>query len=103
MGYDSNVEDVAAKLRLDVKFNDTISAFIMAGYQSDYNTPNVSTAGVVTGPQRNRFVQWEGNWVACAGFSAKSDKATINGRGAYGEDGTYAFALNVAYQVVLVS
>jgi hypothetical protein len=101
VGYDSNVEDVAAKLRLDVKFTDTISAFVMGGYQSDYSAPTVSATGVVTGPQRNWFGEWEGDWAAWAGFSAKvSDKATINGQGAYEEEGTYAFALNVAYQLV---
>jgi hypothetical protein len=37
VGYDSRVEEFAGKLRLDVKFTDTVSAFIMGGYQSNWD------------------------------------------------------------------
>ncbi|NTS30107.1 Porin subfamily protein [Phyllobacterium sp. YR620] len=102
VGYDSVVEDVAVKLRLDLKVTDTISLFAMGGYQSDYSAPDFdTTTGVVTGGNQNWFGTWEGDWAAWAGFSAKlSDKATLNGQGAYEEEGTYAFALNVAYELV---
>jgi hypothetical protein len=103
VGYDSNVEDVAAKLRLDVKVTDTISLFAMGGYQSNYSSPDVDpVTGVISNlGDRNWFGEWEGDWAAWAGFSAKlTDKATLNGQGAYEEEGTYAFALNVAYELV---
>jgi len=105
VGYDSVSEDVAAKLRLDVKFTDTISAFVMGGYQSDYSSPTIINNGDGTfdtsGGSQNWFGLWEGDWAAWAGFSAKlTDKATLNGQGAYEEEGTYAFALNVAYELV---
>ncbi|MBZ9603093.1 porin [Phyllobacterium chamaecytisi] len=100
VGYDSNVEDVAAKLRLDVKFSDTISAFIMGGYQSDYDDSYtispVTGRAVVNLNNRNFFGAWEGDWAAWGGLSAKvTDKATINAQAAYESEGTYAFALNV--------
>jgi opacity protein-like surface antigen len=92
VGYDSNVEEFAGKLRLDIKFTDTISAFIMGGYQSNYDDSLVN---------RNWFGTWEGDWAAWAGLSAKvSDKATVNGQIAYESEGTYAAALNVAYEIV---
>ena len=95
VGYDSNVEEVGAKLRLDVKFTETIAAFVMAGYQSDYND------GTFDPDNRNFFGSWEGIWAAWAGFTAKlNDKATLNGQGAYEEEGTYAFALDVEYELV---
>ncbi len=104
VGYDSVSEDVAVKLRLDLKVTDTISLFAMGGYQSDYNAPAFDpTTGVVTTTRddMNWFGLWEGDWAAWAGFSAKlTDKATLNGQGAYEEEGTYAFALNVAYELV---
>jgi Porin subfamily len=103
VGYDSNVEDVAVKLRLDVKVTDTISLFAMGGYQSDYSSPTVDpvTGEIGNLGNRNWFGEWEGDWAAWAGFSAKlTDKATLNGQGAYEEEGTYAFALNVAYELV---
>lgn len=78
-----------------MKFTDTISAFVMGGYQSDYND------GAFDPNDRNFFGAWEGDWATWAGFSAKlSDKATLNGQGAYEEEGTYAFALNVANELV---
>ena len=36
-GYDALQEEFAGKIRLDVKFTDVISAFIMGGYQSDFD------------------------------------------------------------------
>jgi hypothetical protein len=92
VGYDSNVEEFAGKLRLDVKFNEMFSAFIMGGYQSNYDE------GLV---ERNWFGTWEGDWAAWGGLSVKAtDKATINAQAAYEEEGTYALALNVAYELV---
>jgi hypothetical protein len=92
VGYDSNIEEFAGKLRLDVKVTDTISLFAMGGYQSGYDEDLVD---------RNWFGAWEGDWAAWAGFSAKlTEKATLNGQGAYESEGTYALALNVAYELV---
>lgn len=96
VGYDAVQETVGVKARLDVKFNDTISAWVMGGYQSDYNSNSFNT-----GTNRNWYGQWEGDWAAWGGFAAKlSDKATLNGQAAYESEGTYAFALNVGYEVV---
>ncbi|TXR50509.1 porin [Phyllobacterium endophyticum] len=105
VGYDSNVEDVAAKLRLDVKFNEMFSAFIMGGYQSDYDDSYtispVTGRAVINLNNRNFFGAWEGDWAAWGGLSAKvTDKATINAQAAYESEGTYAFALNVRYELV---
>ena len=36
-GYDALQEEFAGKIRLDVKFTDVLSAFIMGGYQSDFD------------------------------------------------------------------
>ncbi|QND50729.1 porin [Phyllobacterium sp. 628] len=87
-GYDSVVEEFAGKLRLDAKFSDTVSAFIMGGYNSD-------------GDKRNAFAQWYGDYAVWGGVTAKvSDKATVNAQAAYEEGGTFAGALNVAYELV---
>ncbi|SFI98913.1 MULTISPECIES: porin [unclassified Phyllobacterium] len=92
VGYDSNVEAFAAKARLDVNITDTFKVWGMGAYQSDYDS---------TREERNFLTPWQGDWAAWAGFAAKlSDKATVNGQGAYASEGTYAFALNVAYELV---
>ncbi|QND52454.1 porin [Phyllobacterium sp. 628] len=92
VGYDSVVEEWAGKVRLDVKFTDTVKAFVMGGYQSNYDA---------RGTQRNWFGTWEGDWAVWGGLSAKvSDKATVNAQLAYEEEGTYSGTLNVAYELV---
>lgn len=76
VGYDSNVDAFAAKARLDVNITDSFKVWGMGAYQSDYDS---------TREERNFLTPWQGDWAAWAGFAAKvSDKATINGQGAYG-------------------
>ncbi|QND53485.1 porin [Phyllobacterium sp. 628] len=91
-GYDSNVEEYVGKLRLDVKFGDTFSAFALGGYQSGYDDTRV---------KRNFLAPWHGDWAAWGGLAAKvSDKATVNGLVGYESEGTITGALNVAYELV---
>ena len=93
VGYDSKVEEWAGKLRLDVKFTDTVSAWVMGGYQSNYDDAPLG--------RRNWFGTWEGDYAIWGGLAAKvSDKATINAQLAYESEGTLAGALNVAYEIV---
>ncbi len=96
IGYDSVQEAIGLKARLDVNFTDTISAWVMGGYQSDYDSDSF-----VTNQNRNWYGLWEGDWAAWGGFAAKvTDRATINGQAAYEEQGTWALALNVNYELV---
>ena len=89
-GYDALAEEFAGKLRLDVKFTDTISAFIMGGYQSDFD-----------GAPTDFYGAWYGDWALWGGASFKlTEKATLNGQVAYEDEGTVAAALNVAYELV---
>ncbi|WP_271893963.1 porin [Candidatus Phyllobacterium onerii] len=92
-------EDIGVKARLDVNFTDTLSAWIMGGYQSDYDEDSF-----ITNQNRNWYGPWEGDWAAWGGFAAKvTDKATINAQAAYEEQGIWALALNVNYELVPVS
>jgi len=93
VGYDSKAEEWAGKLRLDVKFTDTVSAWVMGGYQTNYDDAPLG--------RRNWFGTWEGDYAIWGGLAAKvSDKATINAQLAYESEGTLAGALNVAYEIV---
>ena len=62
VGYDSNVEEFAGKLRLDVKFNEMFSAWFMGGYQSGYDndfdpvTGAVDLATAVTGSVHGKAI-----------------------------------------------
>lgn len=79
LAYDALDESWAGKARVDVEFTDTISGFLMGGYQSD----------------------WEGDYAFWAGLAAKlTDKATLNGQVAYEEYGNISAALNVRYKLV---
>ncbi|SDP89208.1 Porin subfamily protein [Phyllobacterium sp. YR620] len=96
VGYDSVQDAVGVKARLDVSLTDAISAWIMAGYQSDYDSDSF-----ITNQNKNWYGLWEGDWAGWGGFAIKvTDKATINGQAAYEEQGTWALALNVNYELV---
>ncbi|TXR46896.1 porin [Phyllobacterium endophyticum] len=87
-GYDSVTEEWAGKLRLDVKFSDTISAWVLGGYKSD-------------GDKTGYFGTWNGDYAVWGGAAFKvSDKATVNAQVAYEDAGKFAAALNVGYELV---
>ena len=95
VAYDSKQEDIAANLRVDVNITDKVSVWVLGAYQSDFDENSFFTG------ETNWFGQWQGDWAAWGGLAAKvSDKATINAQAAYESEGTYALALNVAYQLV---
>lgn len=90
-GYDSVAEEFSGKLRLDVKFTDTFSGFIMGAYQSDFDADTL----------QSYYGTWQGDYAIWGGVSAKvSEKATVNAQVAYEEQGTFAAALNVNYEIV---
>ena len=96
-GYDTNAEAFGGKIRVDVTFNETFSAFVMGGYQSDWDNDN----GPGGTRELNYYGPWYGDWAVWGGFSANlSEKASLNGQAAYEEDGTFAAALNVEYALV---
>ncbi|MEK1888635.1 MAG: porin [Phyllobacterium sp.] len=87
-GYDSVVEEFAGKVRLDVNFSETVSAFVMGGYDTDSDKDNY-------------FAAWDGDWAVWGGASFKvSDQATINGAVSYEDAGKLAAVANVAYKLV---
>jgi len=87
-GYDSVSEEFALKARADVKFSDSISAWVMGGYHSD-------------GDETDFYGTWNGDFAVWGGVSAKvADNATVNGQVGYEDDGTVAAALNVGYKLV---
>ncbi|MDQ0995050.1 hypothetical protein QFZ34_000227 [Phyllobacterium ifriqiyense] len=95
VGYDSKVEDVAVNLRLDVNITDRISAWVMGAYQSDFRRESFYDHDT------NWFAQFQGDYAVWGGVAAKlSEKAVLNAQAAYEEEGTYAFAVNVAYELV---
>ncbi len=97
VGYDSVVEEWAGKLRLDVNITDTVKAFVMGGYQSSFDDNYSSNHK----RSRSYYGTWNGDWAVWGGLTAKvSDKAEVNAQLAYESEGTYAGALNVAYELV---
>ena len=80
VGYDSNVEEFAGKLRLDVKFNEMFSAFVMGGYQSGYDNDFDAVTGAVDQDSRNWFGTWEGDWAAWGGIIRQGYRQGIHQR-----------------------
>jgi len=89
VGYDSNFEEWAGKLRLDVNVNDQLSLFVMGGYGSDRHV------------LRNFYKTWGGNWAVWGGGTFKfNEKASFNLQAQYFENKDVSVIANVAYQLV---
>lgn len=88
VAYDSNLEEWAGKIRLDVNVTDAFSVWIQGGYSS-YE----ENAGM--------YGNWGGDWAVWGGAKYRAtDRATFNIQAAYEDWGKTAVATNVAYQLV---
>lgn len=92
-GYDAVTTDWAGKVRLDVKFTEAISVFIMGGWKSNDDL--------------SYYGQWTGSWGVWGGGAWKmTEKATFNiqlsgeGSGDDDDDGAFAVVADVAYELV---
>ncbi|RWC50185.1 MAG: porin, partial [Mesorhizobium sp.] len=94
VSYDSNYEEVAGKVRLDVNATDAISLFIMGGYGSDDNLVDFDDG-------RGFYKQWGGNWAVWGGATYKfNEKTSFNAQVSYDEDQNLGVAANIAYDIV---
>jgi hypothetical protein len=106
VAYDSNYEEVAGKVRLDVNVNDAISLFGMVGYGTDDNLSDPTwaipgTSGIPGAQGRGFFKQWGGNWAWWAGGTYKfNEKTSFNIQVSGDDDKNYGVAANVAYTAV---
>ena len=100
--YDSVWEQFAVKGRVDAKFNDMFSAFIMAGWADKDDLVDPATGFVLAesiGP--NYYGGWGGDWGIWGGFTAQvTPKAAINVQLSYDDFEDFAAVANVAYELV---
>ncbi|PSJ62779.1 porin [Pseudaminobacter soli (ex Li et al. 2025)] len=89
VGYDSNYEEWAGKVRLDVNASDTVSLWVMGGYGTDKNA------------SRYFYKGWGGNWAVWGGGTVKFNKQTsFNAQVSYAENRDLAVVANIAYTIV---
>ncbi|CDX31092.1 Porin omp2b [Mesorhizobium sp. ORS 3359] len=99
VAYDSNYEEVAGKVRLDVNVTNELSLFGMFGYGSDDNL-NDPTYAIPAGG-RGFYKIWGGNWAFWAGGTYKfNEKTSFNLQVSGDQDKNYGVAANVAYDIV---
>ncbi|RUW51849.1 porin, partial [Mesorhizobium sp. M1A.F.Ca.ET.072.01.1.1] len=99
VAYDSNYEEVAGKVRLDVNATDALSLFIMAGYGTDDNLTDGTWAIPAGG--RGFYKQWSGNWAVWGGGTYKFNEKTSFNLQVSADDGkNVGVAANVAYDIV---
>ncbi|RWO49459.1 MAG: porin [Mesorhizobium sp.] len=99
VAYDSNYEEVAGKVRLDVNVSDAIQLWVMGGYGTDDNLSD-PTWHVPAGG-RGFYKQWGGNWAIWGGGTYKfNEKTSFNTQISYDEDENLGIAANIAYDVV---
>ncbi|TGR00809.1 porin [Mesorhizobium sp. M4B.F.Ca.ET.190.01.1.1] len=100
VAYDSNYEEVAGKVRLDVKPMDNLSLFIMGGYGTDDNL-NDDAGNVIDAHGRGLYKQWSGNWAIWGGGTYTiNEKTSLNAQLSYDEGKNFGVAANVAYEIV---
>ncbi|MBZ9990272.1 porin [Mesorhizobium sp. BH1-1-5] len=89
VAYNSNWEEWAGKVRLDVNVNDAFSLFVIGGYGTDDNAP------------RNFYKPWGGNWAVWGGGTYKfNEKTSFNLQVSYDQKKEFGLAANVAYTIV---
>ncbi|SDA92686.1 porin [Mesorhizobium qingshengii] len=99
VAYDSNYEEVAGKVRLDVNVSSALSLWVMGGYGSDGNL-NDATWAIPAGG-RGFYKQWGGNWAVWGGGTYKfNEKTSFNAQISYDEWKNLGVAANVAYDIV---
>ncbi|MER9327706.1 porin [Mesorhizobium sp. M0152] len=99
VAYDSNYEEVAGKVRLDVNATNELSLFLMAGYGTDDNLSDPTYAFAAGG--RGFYKQWGGNWAVWGGGTYKfNEKTSFNLQASYDEWKNLGIAANVAYDIV---
>ncbi|MBN9221189.1 MAG: porin [Mesorhizobium sp.] len=99
VAYDSNYEEVAGKVRLDVNVTKELSLFIMGGYGTDNNLTDPTIAFNAKG--RSQYKPWGGNWAVWGGGTYKFNaKTSFNVQASADDDKNIALAANVAYTIV---
>jgi hypothetical protein len=99
IAYDSNYEEVAGKVRLDITPMQNLSLFIMGGYGTDDNYTDGTYAFPAGG--RGFYKQWDGNWAVWGGGTYTiNEKTSFNAQISYDEGENLGIAANIAYDVV---
>jgi hypothetical protein len=100
VAYDSNYEEVAGKVRLDVNVSKELSLFVMGGYGTDGNLKD-NAGNFLDASGRGFYKQWGGKWAIWGGGTYKfNEKTSFNAQISYDDWKNLAVAANVAYTVV---
>ncbi|OWK20451.1 hypothetical protein AJ88_28950, partial [Mesorhizobium amorphae CCBAU 01583] len=99
IAYDSNYEEVAGKVRLDITPMQNLSLFIIGGYGTDDNLSDPTYVFDAGG--RGFYKQWDGNWAVWGGGTYTiNEKTSFNVQVSYDEGENLGIAANIAYDVV---
>jgi hypothetical protein len=99
IAYDSNYEEVAGKVRLDVNATKELTLFVMAGYGTDDNLSD--TNYFLPGKGVGFYKPWAGNFAVWGGGTyTVSKKVSLNAQVSYTDAEDFAVAANVAYTIV---
>ncbi|PWJ83839.1 porin-like protein [Mesorhizobium loti] len=90
--YDSNYEEWAGKVRLDLTPIENLALFVMVGYGSENEDFNAG---------RNFFKEWGGNWAVWGGGTYTiNEKTRFNAQASYDEEKNLGLAANIQYDLV---
>ena len=101
VAYDSNYEEVAGKVRLDVNISNELSLFVMGGYGSTGKLDDAPPIGVPAAGGRGFYKPWGGHWAFWTGGTYKfNEKTSFNLQVSGDQWKNYGLAANVAYTLV---
>ncbi len=99
--YDSNYDEFAGKVRLDVNVSNELSLFVMGGYGTQKHLLEAFPVSLTPAGGRGFYKQWGGHWAFWAGGTYKfNEKTSFNLQVSGDQDKNYGVAANVAYDIV---
>ena len=102
--YDAVWENFSAKVRVDAKFNDAFSLFVMAGWADKDEIEFFPGTDIPVGfnlAEPNYYGGWGGDWAIWGGGTWQvTPKAAINVQISYDDWQNFAAVANVAYELV---
>lgn len=89
VAYNSNYEEWAGKVRVEVQATDQLWLFLMGGYGTDDNI------------DRNFYKPWGGNWAVWGGATYDvNEKTALNAQVSFDDNKSLGIAANVKYTIV---
>ncbi|UVK44545.1 porin [Mesorhizobium sp. AR07] len=99
--YDSNYDEFAGKVRLDVNVSSALALWVMGGYGTTSHLEETFPTAALPAGGRGFYKQWGGHWAIWGGGTYKfNEKTSFNAQVSYDQWKNLGVAANIAYDIV---